>query len=91
MHKYTFPNAFSSIKISIKILLKRVCQDPIGNKSALLQMILAWRWKGENPLSAALMTSFTNAYMRILSSISELVVMISHAPAIQHVVWLDGD
>ena len=49
--------------ISIKISLKFICEDPIGNNPALIQ-IMAWRRKGDKPLSEPKLIRFTDTYMR---------------------------
>ena len=51
-----------NIRISIQILLKFVPKDLIDNKSALVE-VMAWCQTGDKPLSEAMMTQFTNAYM----------------------------
>ena len=51
------------IIISIQISLKFVPNGPIDNKSALVQ-VMAWRRTGDKPLPEAMMTQFTDAYMR---------------------------
>ena len=52
----TFSNAFSGMKISIKISLKFVPNGPINNIPALVQ-IMAWRRPGDKPLSEPMMVS----------------------------------
>ena len=52
-----------NVRISIKISLKFVPKGPIGNKSALVQ-VMAWRWTGDKPLPAPMLTQFIDAYMR---------------------------
>ena len=47
----------------IQISLKCVPRNPIGNKSALVQ-VMAWRRTGDKPLPEPMMTQFTDAYMR---------------------------
>ena len=59
--KHIFFN--ENIRISIQISLKFVPEGLIDNMSALVQ-VMAWRWKGDKPLPEAMMTQFTNAYMR---------------------------
>ena len=49
--------------ILMKISLKFVPKGAIENNPALLYR-MAWRWKGDKPLSKALLTRFTDAYMR---------------------------
>ena len=51
------------IRISNQISLKFVPKDLIDNKSALVQ-VMAWRRISDKPLSEAMMTQFTDAYMR---------------------------
>ena len=61
-----FSEAFfvnEKVSISIKISLKIVPKDPVGNNPALVQ-IMAWRRIGDKPLSEAVLTRFTDAYMR---------------------------
>ena len=43
--------------------LKFIPKGPIDNKSALLR-VMAWRRSGDKPLLEALLTQFTDAYMR---------------------------
>ena len=52
-----------NVRISIKISLKFVPKGPIGNKSALVQ-VMAWRWTGNKSLPAPMLTQFIDAYMR---------------------------
>ena len=52
-----------NIRIAIQISLKFVPKGLIGNKSALLQ-VMACRLFGAKPLPEAMMTQFTDAYMR---------------------------
>ena len=61
----TFSNAISWMKIfdSDKISLKFVPKGPINNIPALVQ-IMAWRRKGDKPLSEPMMTQFNDTYMR---------------------------
>ena len=47
--------------ILIQISLKFVPKDPIDNKSVLVQ-VMAWRRTGDEPVSEAMLTQFTNAY-----------------------------
>ena len=48
--------------ISIQVSLKFVPKGLIENKTALVQ-IMAWRPKGNKPLSEPMLTQFTDAYM----------------------------
>ena len=50
-------------KISIQFSLKSVPMSPIGNKSALVQL-MACRLFGAKPLPEPMLTQFTDAYMR---------------------------
>ena len=59
--KHIFFN--QNIRISIQILLKCVPLSLIDNTSALVQ-VMAWRRVDDNPLPEAMMTQFTDAYMR---------------------------
>ena len=52
-----------NIIILIQISPKCVHKGPIDNMSALVQ-VMAWRLTGDKPLPEAIMTLFTNAYMR---------------------------
>ena len=52
-------NVIISIQISLEFLLK----GPVDNKSALVQ-IMDWRRLGDKPLLEAVMSQFTDAYMR---------------------------
>ena len=47
------------VKISVKFILK----SSIDNKPALVQ-VMVWRWTGDKPLSEAMLTKFTEAYMQ---------------------------
>ena len=48
---------------SIQFPLKIVPNGPIDNKSELIQ-VMAWRRTGDKPLPEAMVTQFTDAYMR---------------------------
>ena len=50
-------------RIPIQISPKFVPRCQIDNKAALIQVI-AWRRTGDKPLHEAMMTQFTDAYMR---------------------------
>ena len=50
-------------KILIQISLILVPRSPIDNKPALVQ-VMAWRRTADKPLPEAMMTQFTDAYMR---------------------------
>ena len=50
-------------RISIQISLKFVLKSPIYNKSALV-LVMAWLRTGDKPLPEAMLTQFTDAYMR---------------------------
>ena len=52
-------NVIISIQISPEFLLK----GPVDNKSALVQ-IMDWHRLGDKPLLEAMMSQFTDAYMR---------------------------
>ena len=58
-----------NIRISIQISLESVPNDLTDNKSALVQ-VMAWRRTGDKPLPEAMMTQFTDAYMRYLGEMS---------------------
>ena len=62
--KHIFLN--ENARISSQISLKFVRYCPIDNKSALVQ-VMAWRRAGDRPLSEAMMTQFTDAYMGEMS------------------------
>ena len=49
--------------ISIQIALKLVPEDPIDNKSAVVQ-VMAWCWTGGKPLPEPMLTQFTDANMQ---------------------------
>ena len=49
-------------RILIQISLKFVPMIPIDSKPALVQ-VMAWRWRGDKPLSEPMLTRFTDAYM----------------------------
>ena len=49
--------------ILIQISLKFIPKGPIDRKSALVQ-VMAWRRTGDKPLTEALLTQFTDAYMQ---------------------------
>ena len=55
--------------IFIQISLKFVPKGQIDNKSALVQ-VMAWRWTGDKPLPAPMLTQFTDAFMRHLGEMS---------------------
>ena len=57
----TFSN--ENVRISIQISLKFVPKGAIDNKSALVQ-VMACRQISDKPLPEAMMTQFTDAYMR---------------------------
>ena len=48
--------------VSIRNSLEFIPKGPIGNNSALEQ-IMAWRHPGNKPLSEPMLTRFTEAYM----------------------------
>ena len=50
-------------RIPIPISLKYVARSPIDNKPVLVQ-VMAWRRKGDKPLSGSMVTQFIDAYMR---------------------------
>ena len=50
-------------RIPIQFLLKCVPYSSIDNNPALVK-IMAWRRKGDKPLSEPMLTRFTDAYMR---------------------------
>ena len=50
-------------RIQIEISLKYVPRGPIDNKPALVQ-VMAWRRKGDKPLTEPMMTQSIDAYMR---------------------------
>ena len=52
-----------NVSILIQISLKFVPRGQIDNKSALVQ-VMVWRRTGDKPLPEAMMTQFTDAYMR---------------------------
>ena len=68
-----------NIKISIQISLKFVPGDLIDNTSALVQ-VMAWRRAGDKPLPKAMMTQFTDAYMRHLRGDELTDVYMHHQP-----------
>ena len=51
------------LRIFIQISYWFVPMGPFDNMSALVQ-VMAQRWAGHKPSSEAIMTQFTNAYMR---------------------------
>ena len=55
--------------ISNEISLKFVPIGLIDNKSALVQ-VMAWRWTGDKPLTEAMLTQFTDAYMQHKGEVS---------------------
>ena len=59
--KYILLN--QNVWISIKISLKFVPKGPVNNIPALIE-IMAWRRPGDKSLSEAMLTRFTDAYMR---------------------------
>ena len=52
-----------NVSILIQISLKFVPKGSIDKNSALIQ-VMAWRRTGDKPLPEAMMTQFTDAYMR---------------------------
>ena len=50
-------------KIQIQISLKLVPRSPIDNKLALVQ-VMAWCQTDDKPLTEAMLTWFTDTYMR---------------------------
>ena len=52
-----------NVRIFIQISLKFVPKCPIDNTSALVQ-VMDWRQIGDTPLSEAMLTRFTDAYMQ---------------------------
>ena len=52
-----------SVRISIQISLKSVPKGSMDNKPALVQ-VMAWHQTGDKPLPEAMLTQFTDAYMR---------------------------
>ena len=59
--KHIFLN--KNIRIPIQVSLKFVPKSLIDNTPALIQ-VMAWRRTGDKPLPEAMMTQFTDAYMR---------------------------
>ena len=55
-----------------KLSLKFVSKGPINNIPALIQ-IMAWRQWGDKPLSEQKIAQFTDAYMRHLASMNQLI------------------
>ena len=49
--------------VLIKISLRFIPYDLIDNNTAVVQ-IMAWRRKGDKPLSEPMLSQFTDAYMR---------------------------
>ena len=60
------------ILILIGIYLKFVAKGPIDNNTVLV-WIIAWRRKGDKPLSEPMLTRYTDAYMRLYGDMSETV------------------
>ena len=52
-----------NVRISIEISLKFVPKGSINNKPGLVQ-VMAWCCTGNKPLPEAMLTQFTDAYMR---------------------------
>ena len=50
-------------RIQIQLSLKLVLKGPIDDKAALVQ-VMAWRRTGDKPLPEAMITKYTDAYMR---------------------------
>ena len=48
--------------VFIRISLKFLPKQPIGNKEALVQVI-AWHWTDNKPLPEPVLTQFTDTYM----------------------------
>ena len=59
--KHIFLN--ENFRISIQFSLKFVPEGSIDNKPALVQ-VMPWRRTGDKPLPEAMLTQFTDAYMR---------------------------
>ena len=59
---------FLNNRTSIRISLKCVLRDAIGNKPALVQ-VMAWRRTGDKPLPQLMLTQFTDVYMRHQSEV----------------------
>ena len=59
--KHIFLN--DNARILIEISLKFVPKGTVNNKSALVQ-VMAWHCTGDKPLPEAMLTQFTDAYMR---------------------------
>ena len=60
-----FKNIFSNenVRIVMQISPKFVHKGSIDNNPALVQ-VMAWRRTGDKPLPEAMLTQFTDAYMR---------------------------
>ena len=58
-----------NVRMSIQIWLKFVPKSPIYNNSALV-LVMIWRRTGDKPLPQAMMTHFTDAYIRHWGEIS---------------------
>ena len=69
MFKYSFVN--ENVLISIKCSLKFVSEGPIDIKPLLVQ-VMAWRRKGDKPLSEP-MIPFNNAYEMIINTLYPVV------------------
>ena len=55
--------------ILIEFLLKFIAKGPIDNTSELVE-VMAWHQTGNQPLPQPMMTKYTDAYVRHLSSVS---------------------
>ena len=53
-----------NVLILINISLNFVPKGPIDNKSSMVQ-VMAWCWKGDEPLHESMMTQFNDAYIRL--------------------------
>ena len=73
--RYIFVN--EKFCILIKISPKFVPKCPIDNTSVLVQ-VMAWRWTGDKPLSQAMLTRFTDAYMLYYGVMFKLEAVIIH-------------
>ena len=66
----TFSNAFCLKSIYTQIPPNFVPEDPIDNRSALVQ-VMAWHQTGAKPLPEPMMTQFTDVYMHPQALVNE--------------------
>ena len=61
--KFVPKGPINNIPALVQVMACRLFKGPINNIPALVQVV-AWRQTGDKPLSEAMLTQFTEAYMR---------------------------